>query len=693
MDKRTDWTKKMMLDLYKYKFKNQLSVKEISSKLNKSTNAINRKLARVDWDAFIKDPDGYSNNDNNNRKWTQAEMGLLYAFMQSGDSYGIIAERIGRGRISVERKAQTTDWKAWLTAVGDPENPETSVETKDSDNLVSKLVDALVVLSRRDIERLGQITEVEFRRKVNYETDPLPISFAKIKIQADKMLESLGMKNPEEIQLGQGTYVILGDSHGKFTKTEMFDLLHQINKSLKPKKIIHLGHLLDDDNDISYNWGKFKNIVVVSKIEELTMIQEQRNKFNFSYDIVRGCVVLGNDLVVMNQDLIGDYTKTPISSLDSQIFDQKVIVNCHRIELFPKCSEDSEVSYIASPGSLCERHIIRTIKQIDFEDGKHVKQANWSGFQKYRRMRHMYNYWKQGILVVHVDKSGKHTIIPCTIHKMEDDGYATSYFDKIISNLGIHNPDKKILITADSHSPKHCNEVLDIQEQIVKDYKPDVYVNLGDAADYRTLNHHVMDRGGVIIGDIVSDAASVNHVLKRQSTWAKEYYIQKGNHERFAMDFIEKFPQLEQLLKFEFLCSVEELGYHVTDLKRPLKIGSTTFIHGDLRLWGQTGSKLEKVSKTFGDCVFMGDSHYSAMQGGTLVVGLTGILDQGYNEASASTWIHGIGLCNQYMGVSFPTTISIVDNECRINGKCYTPKHPESWELKNFKAKITFEAI
>jgi hypothetical protein len=689
MTAKSNWTKQMMLDLYQYKFKDKLSTKEISNKLGKSPGSINRKLSRVDWDEFISAPDDYFKSGETSRKWTQAEMGLVYAYMEEGKSYGIIAERIGRGRISVERKAQTTDWKAWLAAVGDPENPEECNET-DVEGLIAKLVDALVVLSRHDVDRLKHIKEEEFCRKVNFE-DSLPIPYAQVQSQADQVLESMGLKNPEEIQMGEGTYVIVGDSHGKFTKNEMFTLLHQINKVFKPNRIIHLGHLLDDDNDISYNWGKFNNLTIVTKIEELAMIQDQRNKFNFSYDIVRGCITLGEDLIVMNQDMINDYVKTPLSSLDSEIFDQKVIVNCHRQEFFPKCSEENEVSYITAPGALCEPHIIRTIKQIDFEDGRHVKQANWTGFSKYRRMKHMNKYWKQGVLIVHVDSDGKHTIIPCLIRKLKK-GYATSYFDKIISNNGIHKPTKKIFITADAHSPRHRKEVLDIQEQIVNDYKPDVYVNLGDAADYRTLNHHILDRGGVIYGDIVADAASVNQVLKRQSSWAKECHIQKGNHERFAHDFIEKFPQLEKLLNFDFLCAVNELGYNVTQLKTPLKIGETTFIHGDLKMFGQSGSKLEKVSKTFGDNVFMGDSHYPAIRYGTYVVGLSGELDQNYNEPTASTWIHGFGLCNHYGDQSWPTTIAIVDDECRINGKRYEPKDTENWELKKYAAKLVFDA-
>ena len=346
MINKNEWNEDEVLKLYNYKFQENLSYKDISDKMGKSTSSIRNKVKRVNWDEFIKNPKSYLEEGKANKKWTQAEMGLMYAYLEEKKPYDFISEKIGRGRIAVERKAQTTDWQAWKVAVGS--DPEFNEETADEDSLVCQLTEALIVLSRREFKRLKSINEKEFRRKVNFENTPLPISFTKLKEKVEEHLESLGLKNPEEISLGEGTYIVVGDSHGKFTKTNVFNLLSQFSDFVKPKNIIHLGHILDDDNDISYEWGRFKNLIVVSKLEELHLMQEQRNKFNFHFDIVRGCINIGNDLTVMNQDMITDYTKTPISSLDASIFDQKVIVNCHRFEFFPKCSESDDFIHCIS---------------------------------------------------------------------------------------------------------------------------------------------------------------------------------------------------------------------------------------------------------------------------------------------------------------------------------------------------------
>ncbi len=75
------------------------------------------------------------------------------------------------------------------------------------------------------------------------------------------------------------------------------------------------------------------------------------------------------------------------------------------------------MSYVASPGCLCEQHVVKTIKQIDFTEGKQVKQAYHETFQKYRRMKHTCKYWEQGMLVVNVDANGDHTVLPYRIQE------------------------------------------------------------------------------------------------------------------------------------------------------------------------------------------------------------------------------------------------------------------------------------
>ena len=50
--------------------------------------------------------------------------------------------------------------------------------------------------------------------------------------------------------LTNGRYLVVSDSHGKHTSRGMFRLLNNLNANLKFNAVIHVGHILDDDNDI-----------------------------------------------------------------------------------------------------------------------------------------------------------------------------------------------------------------------------------------------------------------------------------------------------------------------------------------------------------------------------------------------------------------------------------------------------------
>jgi hypothetical protein len=686
---KSSWTRKQLEELYRLKAEG-LTSPEIGNKINKSASACRRKYLRINWEEFF-DGEAPSSVDPIKRvkSWSQQDMLQLYTYLDAEQSYSYIAQKLGRTTPSVEKKAQTTDWTAWHTATfHTTDNGEE--EAKNEEQLIEQLVDAMVSLSRHDYSRIREMKKDRFFEKINFEESNLPVSFTDIKTLATKHLDECGLGNEERVSLGEGTYVVVGDSHGKHTTRKMFNLLQNVNNYFDADKLIHIGHLLDDDNEISFKWGDFDNLAILTKGEELKIVHKKRHSHNFRYDIIQSEMRLGNDLVVTNQDLISDYVKTPLRTLDNELFEGKMIVNCHRLETSSKACGDYSSHYICSPGSLCEKHIIRTIKQIDFQDGRTQKVAYSNTFSKYRRQEHMNEYWNQGILVVHVDEDGNHTIVPCIIKQINGE-YYTSYFDKIISSKGVHNPTNKIFVHADMHSPSHDPGILDIQEQVCKDYKADVMVNIGDSLDVAALNHHEMDRGVVVFGDYLDECAKTYHIMKRMSTWAPKVHAIIGNHERFISDFVKKYPQLRTMLDFEFVCDLEALGYEITDLKKVLRIGDAKFIHGDILFYNQTGSKPEKASRTLGHNTFIGHIHYPTIRFGCYAIGFAGLLDQGYNESEASSWIHGLGFCNQYKGHSWPTTLAIFDHKLVLNGKTYEPQDPDSWNLSGFKARIVYE--
>jgi hypothetical protein len=111
-------------------------------------------------------------------------------------------------------------------------------------------------------------------------------------------------------------------------------------------------------------------------------------------------------------------------------------------------------------------------------------------------------------------------------------------------------------------------------------------------------------------------------------------------------------------------------------------------------MFGQNGSKLEKASRTFdgSNCgIFIGHIHRPEIRFGCFSIGLSGVLDHEYNEPESSNWMHGFGLCNQWAGVNFMTTIGIINNTCIINGKTYNPVNPDCWKMGKYQANVVYK--
>jgi len=685
--KQDRWSREECETLYKMKERGS-TFSDIGKVLKRSYDVCQKKYFYTNWEVFLnnKKTNGYCY-----REWTNEDMDTLYELRNKTDlSYPKIAQKLKRSVGSVTNKFRHTNWPEYYKS-RKKKSEKAKIIAKDivNDAYEDQLVKAAIELSRHNIKRLEDLTKAQFLRRTTLPSKTLPITFTELKKRATYQLEQIGFSYDASKTFGKGTYIIVGDCHGKHTRTGMFKLLSNLSKHIKADAIIHVGHFIDDDNDDNYNWKKFDNLCIVSKEEELKFLAKK----NLPHTIVRKEVILGNELTIQNQDLITDYVQTPISqSITPEYFKTSTICNCHRHEFDTRCTEEGEFSLVASPGCMCEQHIVYTIKQQDFTDGRTVKQTFPSGYKKYRRMKHMYQTWQQGIVIVHVDKDKDSHVHMCRV-RMTNKGFATSYFDKIITETKILNPDEKTFINSDLHADYHDPNILDIQNQLVKAYKPDNYVNLGDMNENKSINHHVFKQNGSmgVNKSLLKESATTNFLLTKMTSWAKKNYLLKGNHERFYKDFTSKLPQFNELLNFKFINGLNSLDLELIEFKQMLKLGNANYVHGDLFLYGQKGgNKLDKLLRTYGRNTIMGHCHYPSCRGDCYTVGLTGLLDLDYNEINASKWIHSAAYANSFEDTVFISNICIINNKCVVNEKTYVTKHPEQWEIPEFKAQIHF---
>lgn len=686
MPDKFKWDEESSRLLYTLKNEKGLTFSEIAKKMGLRRLQCESKYRQTNWKKFFKNPTQRAYEE-----WSDQESIELYELKKLKIPASQIAKKLGRSLASIKLKWSNTNWERSLKEISN--NKKNGHKTKEmvDEIYIDQLVVALIEIARHEPDRLQKVTKKQFYDKTVLPSKNLPISFTELKRKALYQLEQIGFCYPSSELLGPGTYIIVGDCHGKHTRTGMFKLLSRLNFHLDATAIIHVGHFIDDDNDANYNWDKFDNLHIIAKVEELKVLA----KANLKHKIIRRELLLGKHLSVQNQDLVTDYVKTFIgSAITPEYFKESTICNLHRHEFDTRCTEEGVNSFVASPGCMCESHIVYTIKQQDFTDGRTVKQTFPTGYKKYRRMEHQLKTWEQGFLVVHVSEDGEAAPpIQCRVHQTSK-GFTTSYFNKIITEKKILEPHEKTFVNADLHADHHDSKVLSIQEQVCKDYKPDNYVNLGDMNENESINHHIFKKNGSMRLDksILEESATTNFLLTRMNQWAKKTYLLKGNHERFYVDFINKFPQFSELLDFKFINGINDLDIEIINLKQNKRIGNVNYVHGEMILYGQRGShKLDKMFRTYGPNTVMGHCHYPSTRSGCYTVGLSGQLDLKYNEANASKWLHGFAYCNSFEDKVFISNVCIVDNKCIVNDKIYEPASDDDWIVPKFKAKIHFE--
>ena len=691
-----------------------VAFKKASKALNRSVGACERRYGRGEISNFKITP------------WTVLDNRRLYALRhECKKSYHEIAETLKRSPVACERQYQKMDWSDMpsdsselVKYIREAEEVEIVLENEqeqeDDDKYNTFVVQWLVTTVHLDIDRLNAMTEDVFEAKLEkvlncpdaklaskINRSDVTISFQEIKQLAADEIHRLGWDYPKERSFGSGRFLVVGDSHGKHMCREMFDLLKSADKYLKPDKIIHNGDMSDEEDEISYLWDEFfqKKLIIVGAQSEWALLRSQ----NCQYDVVRETIKLGKSLVVTNQHEMGDYVKKSIGRVDTRTLPDFAILNTHRHEFHTHCGYKGR-KMVASPGCMCERHINRTDKVLHYKMGgglPRVRKTYMFGHKKCNKQFQDSKRWEQGILVVDVDKDGNATITPCRIYKTRL-GFTMSYFDKIIGEKGVENPEKKIFFNGDLHCIMHDNNVLDMQEQFCQDYKPDMHVNVGDLMDGRGINHHMggtegpafyyNSKGELAYGSVMQEIATIRWVINRMRAWAKESHLIIGNHERFLLDFTTKYPQLKDLLDLEFILGTSQSDIKVTHLKKTLDFNYVRFIHGDQKVWGGAGgSKIDKVANCYGNNTIMGNIHYSCIRAGCYSVGMSGKLNQDYNEVDASQWVHGFGYANVFDGQCFVTIITIINNKFRTNGKNYVPKTPEVWNPPKYHANLSIE--
>lgn len=556
--------------------------------------------------------------------------------------------------------------------------------TNNNPPTLNELSYNLLHYSRFDENRLSHITERDFLNTYKFIQPYLNkenITFEEIKNNANNILLNVyGAKHPQLLNIEEeGKYLIVSDCHGKHTKTKTFKLLHTIIDNCKIKNIIHIGHLLDDDDDINYHWKEFDNLIILAKKEELRKILSKENELNTNTKIIREEIIIDN-ISIKNQDIFtNEYTKTSISSLDARLYNKHTIFNFHKHEMTSKPTYmDNSVLYM-SPGCLCEPFVSKTRKTIEWLDGKRVKECYADTYHTLRRYDEMSKLWEQGLYIINFYRDNTYPV-PCRIKDIDKDNKGILYYNNIFTSSDKIKPEILNLITADTHIPFQNTYILSVIDNLAKKIKFTNHIHLGDICHNQSINHFSLDKNKIseiINTDFMEDVSNTSRLLSLMENWGEHNYLLYANHERFIKDFTDKYPQLKSLFNLNSLFNLK--NYTLIDHKQSLVINNIRYLHGDIPIYNCSGKVQEKISKIYNgynNPVVMGHIHYPSIQSGCYSVGLTGNKYQGYNEKDACNWIHGFGISGTYKDINWCSTIPILNIKNIANSK---------WDNKKLK--------
>ncbi len=145
-------------------------------------------------------------------------------------------------------------------------------------------------------------------------------------------------------------------------------------------------------------------------------------------------------------------------------------------------------------------------------------------------------------------------------------------------------------------------------EEVIKGYKPDGIINLGDTTDLESLCYFDRDKRRKMEGRRYKrDIDSLNMLLDRQMNLAKNaekiYFI--GNHEYRVDMYVDYHPEAEGTIDFLNDTKLKERGYEVVPFNEVRRVGKAILMHG----FDSTMYHAAKMSRTYDKPIYYGHVH------------------------------------------------------------------------------------
>jgi len=241
---------------------------------------------------------------------------------------------------------------------------------------------------------------------------------------------------------------------------------------------------------------------------------------------------------------------------------------------------------------------------------------------------------------------------------------------------------EKILFVSDAHIPYHDKKAFNLMLKVMKDFKPDHVIIMGDFIDNFSVSSHSKDPNRALKLDYEVEEAK--KLLKQLSDLgAKNKVFISGNHcdrlERYLQDHA---PELFNFISTEKILELEKFGFKYVPYKKHYKLGKLYITHDT----GNAGQyAVYKALDTFQKNIVIGHIHRTSyvVQGsahGDTHVGASfgwlgdiNEIDYMHRIKALRDWSlgFGIGFLDSKTGCVYLQPVPIVNGTCVVSGKLY----------------------
>ena len=252
---------------------------------------------------------------------------------------------------------------------------------------------------------------------------------------------------------------------------------------------------------------------------------------------------------------------------------------------------------------------------------------------------------------------------------------------------------QRVLLFPDLHVPYHDERAFACVLSVIRGWRPDTLVVLGDFADfYRVSSFNLDPRRKLSFRDEIAGCRAARRRLDAAAAAAgcRDKRFLQGNHEvRLDTYLSKRAPELVELLDeegvdWQGLLQLDQTGWVVTPYKRSIQLGKLRVSHdvGRAGVYSARQSQLDMgCSVAFGHTHRL-QAHYQGTIDGPRHVGITcgwlgdpEFIDYRHRDSVQRDSIHGFATVHLLTdGEFWVTPVPIIGGRCVVDGKVYSAR-------------------